>query len=124
MTQKTDKEYIKQLEEHINSLEEGQFRTKRDCYLQSEWKTCCCTCKYQRKIMGHPWVGRTKSGVIFTYGCAARETDTDPEGKTHIVLNHEHGMCEMHTEKDNQVTGNAEEVPDKTVIDNEEDPLE
>jgi hypothetical protein len=99
MTSEDEKAYIKQLEDHIECLEEGQFRKPSKCSFE-DMGGCCCKCVFQRRIMGHPWIGATHGGKIFCYGCAAQETDSDPIGKTKIMLNSEHGMCEMFTPKE------------------------
>jgi hypothetical protein len=62
---------------------------------------CCCNCKYQRPIAGHPWNKRelTKKSIstIIGYAC------TVPDMDNIIMFDGPHGMCEMHTEKNNVV---------------------
>lgn len=62
---------------------------------------CCCNCKYQRPISGHPWNKRqfTKSTVntIIGYGCTMHEMPNI------TMFDTKHGMCEMHTDKNNVV---------------------
>jgi hypothetical protein len=56
---------------------------------------CCCNCRYQKKIVGHPWNNRelTKGPIssIIGWGCNA------PEMERIIMFDTKHGMCEMHT---------------------------
>ena len=60
---------------------------------------CCCNCKWQRKIVGHPWNTRqtTKGSITKTigYGCA------EPEMEAIVMFDRVHGMCEMWTDKNN-----------------------
>lgn len=63
--------------------------------------TCCCNCRYQHHIVGHPWNRRewTKRPIttIIGYGCAM------PESERIVLFDTSHGMCEMHTDKNNVV---------------------
>ena len=60
---------------------------------------CCCNCRYQRPIVGHPWnktsLTRTSISHKIGYGCNA------PEMETIVFFDFEHSMCEMHEFKDN-----------------------
>ena len=60
---------------------------------------CCCNCRYQKPIAGHPWNKNplTKGSIsaIIGYGCNA------PEMPATVVYEFEHSMCEMHEFKDN-----------------------
>jgi hypothetical protein len=60
---------------------------------------CCCNCRYQRPIVGHPWNKNelTKGSITRTigYGCNA------PELESTVFFDFEHSMCEMHDFKDN-----------------------
>ena len=62
---------------------------------------CCCNCKYQRPIAGHPWnrPGLTKGSILRTigYGC------TVPDMPNIIFFDAIHGMCEMWTDRNNVV---------------------
>ena len=55
---------------------------------------CCCNCRYQRPISGHPWNKNslTKGSItsIIGYGC------TVPDMPAIVFFDKEHGMCEMH----------------------------
>lgn len=58
---------------------------------------CCCNCKWQRPISGHPWNhGEFRSPVsaVIAYGC------TYPELKNIMLMTREHSMCEVHAFKD------------------------
>lgn len=79
--------------------------THDPCYLG--WKKedgntagrCCCSCRYQKPIVGHPWnknqLTKGKITSIIGYGCNA------PEMPATIFYEFEHSMCEMHEFKDN-----------------------
>ena len=60
---------------------------------------CCCSCRFQKPIVGHPWNKNelTKGPITRTigYGCNAPEMDRT------VFFEFEHGMCEMHEFKDN-----------------------
>lgn len=60
---------------------------------------CCCSCRYQKPIVSHPWNKHelTKGSITHTigYGCNA------PEMEATIFYEFEHSMCEMHEFKDN-----------------------
>ena len=60
---------------------------------------CCCSCRYQKPIVAHPWNknGLTKGPItsIIGYGCNAPEIDRT------VFFEWKHGMCEMHEFKDN-----------------------
>ena len=62
---------------------------------------CCCNCKYQRTISAHPWNKRewTKGKIthVIGYGC------TMPEMPSITMFDSKHGMCEMHTDRNNVV---------------------
>jgi hypothetical protein len=54
---------------------------------------CCCNCKYQRTISGHPWNQEPHNGplsVIIGYGC------TVPDMPHITFFDKQHGICEMH----------------------------
>lgn len=55
---------------------------------------CCCNCKYQRAIVGHPWNKNplTKNSIStkIGYGC------TVPDMPAIVFFETGHGMCEMH----------------------------
>ena len=55
---------------------------------------CCCNCRYQRSIVGHPWnkndLTRTRINTIIGYGC------TVPDMENIVFFEFEHSMCEMH----------------------------
>lgn len=59
---------------------------------------CCCNCKYQRPIAGHPWNLNSayKSRVVDVIGWGC----TVPDMGSIIFFEKEHGMCEMHEFKD------------------------
>ena len=63
--------------------------------------TCCCNCRYQQPIVGHPWnkAHFTKTSImsIIGYGCHMPESDRI------VFFDQKHGMCEMHAYKDNVV---------------------
>ena len=63
--------------------------------------TCCCNCRYQRPIAGHPWnrPGLTKGSInsIIGYGW------TVPDMPNIIFIDGIHGMCEMWTDKNNVI---------------------
>lgn len=58
---------------------------------------CCCNCKWQRPISGHPWnkaalfSGRVSD--VIAWGC------TVPDMPNITLSEREHGMCEMHNNK-------------------------
>lgn len=58
---------------------------------------CCCNCKWQRSISGHPWnktpafYGRV-TGII-AWGCTAPDMDSI------TLFEREHSLCEMHERK-------------------------
>jgi hypothetical protein len=62
---------------------------------------CCCSCRYQREIVGHPWNKRewTKRPIttIIGWGCASPELDRV------VMFDKNHGMCEMYSDRDNVV---------------------
>ena len=72
--------------------------TKKDGNINGH---CCCTCKYQRPIVCHPWnkhiltKGRITS--IIGYGCNA------PEMSATVFFDSKHGMCEMYSDRNNVV---------------------
>jgi len=55
---------------------------------------CCCSCKYQKPIVGHPWNKNelTKGSITATigYGCNA------PDLGATVFYEFEHSMCELH----------------------------
>ena len=55
---------------------------------------CCCNCKWQRPISGHPWNinGAVKSKVSTTIGWGC----TVPDMTNITFFEKEHSMCEMH----------------------------
>lgn len=59
--------------------------------------SCCCNCKWQRPISGHPWnktpAFHGRISVVIGWGC----TVPDMEGIT--FSEREHSMCEMHERK-------------------------
>jgi hypothetical protein len=63
--------------------------------------SCCCSCRYQRNIVGHPWNKReyTKRPIttIIGWGCAMPDIDRV------VMFDTKHGMCEMYSNKDNTV---------------------
>ena len=69
---------------------------------------CCCNCKFQMKLVKHPWnsdiiyKGRIIEQVMDTNGhdmyvCVM---DMALNGDSAIAMDEEHSMCEMHTFKD------------------------
>lgn len=54
---------------------------------------CCCNCKYQTKIVGHPWNKNAafKSRICDTiaWGCTVDPTSI-------VLFEKRHGMCEIH----------------------------
>lgn len=55
---------------------------------------CCCNCRWQRPIVGHPWNKRRIKQSIsdrIGYGC------TVPDMPSIVFFDSKHGMCEMHT---------------------------
>ena len=54
---------------------------------------CCCNCKWQRPVSGHPWNKGDMQGSVLTvkgWGC------TVPDMPMITFLDIEHSMCEMH----------------------------
>ena len=55
---------------------------------------CCCNCRYQRPIVGHPWnktsLTRTSVSHIIGFGC------TVPDMENIVFFDKKHGMCEVH----------------------------
>lgn len=66
-----------------------------NCY-KEEWKgRCCCTCKWQRPISGHPWnknIPQFNGSItdVVAWGCTVTDMPTI------VLFETEHGMCEMH----------------------------
>ena len=61
---------------------------------------CCCNCRWQRPIAGHPWNKKVGlNGSVTTtvgYGCTVPDM-------THIVFfDIEHSLCEMHEWKEHE----------------------
>lgn len=58
---------------------------------------CCCNCRYQRPIVGHPCnktsLTRTSIMRIIGHGC------TVPDMENIVFFDSKHGMCEMHEYK-------------------------
>lgn len=67
-----------------------------------EEKRCCCSCKSLIVLRKHPWHQVYKGSIseIATYACIV-DHDMD---KSHIgiLLNHEHGECELYSKKDEE----------------------
>ena len=63
--------------------------------------SCCCSCKWQRQIVKHPWnknpMAKGRITELMGYGCAV------PEMPAIVFFDAEHSMCEMYTSKDNVV---------------------
>lgn len=57
---------------------------------------CCCNCKYQTRIMKHPWNKGEAQGSILTVFGYACGSPLEKETKSVIFFDREHGMCEMH----------------------------
>ena len=57
------------------------------CQLESRWKVCCCTCKYQALIRDD------ETQLPTGYGCT---TFMEVEQLVYVG-NFDHGMCELHT---------------------------
>ena len=61
---------------------------------------CCCSCRYQRPIAGHPWNTQplTKGSVtsIIGFGCTVMDGNI-------IFFDKPHGMCEMYMSKTDNV---------------------
>jgi hypothetical protein len=57
---------------------------------------CCCNCKYQRPIVGHPWNKRMGSpiqgpmDIVIGFGCNI------PDAPNTVFFEFKHGMCENH----------------------------
>jgi hypothetical protein len=63
---------------------------------------CCCNCKYQLKLLAHPWNKDFGKGPItqsIGYVCAA--PDFLPNA---IFFDRQHSMCEMHEFKETNDT--------------------
>lgn len=63
---------------------------------------CCCNCKWQVPIVGHPWnTGEMHGSIrqIKGYGCTVPISDT-PSEKVIVFFEFKHSMCEMHDPKD------------------------
>ena len=77
-----------------------------ECGLQSKHRMCCCNCKNQVKIKGHPWNQDDMKAPISTvvgYGCQDPLKDM---GRDIIFMDRQHGMCELHTPTDEGVLVN------------------
>lgn len=63
---------------------------------------CCCNCRYQRPISGHPWNTNSayKSRVSDTIGWGC----TVPDMPKITFSEKEHGMCKMHQFRTEQLT--------------------
>lgn len=59
---------------------------------------CCCNCRWQRPISGHPWnrvhLVRTPIDQVIGWGC------TVPDMPNITFFESEHGVCEMHEWKE------------------------
>lgn len=67
-----------------------------DCQVNTKWKGCCCNCKNQVAIHGHPWnEGDMKASIqtVVGYGCKGT---VDGNDNKIIFMNRKHGFCEMH----------------------------
>lgn len=60
---------------------------------------CCCSCRYQKPIVSHPWnendLTRGPITSIIGYGCNMPDIDRT------VFFENKHGMCEMHEFKNN-----------------------
>ena len=61
-----------------------------ECMLASEWKSCCCNCRYHIKDFSHPCTDGESIMRQRGWICAAPEMEGMFSGWS------EHGMCEMH----------------------------
>ena len=70
------------------------------CFLESEYKACCCNCEFQIKIMKHPGnKNEYANGSILSvmgYGCNI------PGWNGAIFSDREHSMCEEYTKKESK----------------------
>lgn len=61
---------------------------------------CCCNCKWQRPVSGHPWnqnpAFHGRISVRIAWGC------TVPDMGSITLSEREHSMCEMHDFKEQQ----------------------
>lgn len=68
-----------------------------ECQKQNWNDKCCCSCKYQRPISGHPWNKNpyTRGSILNTigYGCDV------PDMPQIVLFDDQHGICEMWEEK-------------------------
>ena len=79
---------------------------------------CCCNCKYQKKLMCHPWNGNNvaygfvKDKIQFGKGSISTQcgwvctVDINEKNDSAIFYDFEHGMCEMHEPRTNFETLN------------------
>ena len=66
-----------------------------------EYGTCCCNCKYQKKLFKHPWNSNYGKGRIseqMGFVCTVGFSE-DGDTETTVYYELEHGMCEMWQEK-------------------------
>ena len=64
---------------------------------------CCCNCKWQMKLMCHPWNENFCKGQI-SEQCGWICTVQYPDGsnkKEATFMDSQHGVCELHEERSN-----------------------
>ena len=71
---------------------------------------CCCNCKFQIELTGHPWTYKN-TGTTIGYVCIAQH-EIEP-GSFRGMLNSKHGMCELYDKR------GVEEIEVNRIIDNE-----
>lgn len=69
----------------------------KECKETGNYKgRCCCNCKYQKRVMKHPWnKGCAKGAISELMGYACGSPLYEGSGNV-IFFDRKHGMCEMH----------------------------
>ncbi len=76
-----------------------------ECNNKKSYKgLCCCNCKHRLQLTGHPWNKNLKGSVSTPiaideqqlFACA---NPMDMERNQAVIMEWDHGMCEMHEPK-------------------------
>lgn len=85
----------------LNDLKAIAFSNHQPCLKKQKERPnhCCCTCKFNKSVNGHPWVtysAITKPTGLFV--CSVQLMTGDKNGP--LIASNGHGECEMHTNID------------------------
>lgn len=79
---------------------------------------CCCNCKFQQTLVGHPWnktFGKGRVTQALAYACTMpeffpsitiMEANEWVEGEDGVLEGEHHSMCECWTERDRKYSEN------------------